>query len=204
MVQNIKKYFKNFLLISGGILMASCNTKPIENEQFDYSKYPLYNENVDSIEYKFNDKEISDPFYKGNVVYNESVLLTKDDETGEISGNLMFKPTKILAVKDYTLKTKDYRQDADFTLDGNKIIKKEGSDIPYRTRAELVGESIPEGYRLVDRITNTLTDLQNMGGAIYTKSPFYYGSQLIESINGTKVSGKEFSLSGGHYTIISK
>lgn len=82
MVQNIKKYFKNFLLISGGILMASCNTKPIENEQFDYSKYPLYNENVRSIEYKFNDKEIGDPFYKGNVVYNESVLLTKDDETG--------------------------------------------------------------------------------------------------------------------------
>ena len=125
MVQNIKKYFKNFLLISGGILMASCNTKPIENEHFDYSKYPLYNENVDSIEYKFKDKEISDPFYKGNVVYNESVLLTKDDETGEISGNLMFKPTKILAVKDYTLKTKDYRKDVDFTLDGNKIIKKE-------------------------------------------------------------------------------
>ena len=178
MVQNIKKYFKNFLLISGGILMASCNTKPIENEQFDYSKYPLYNENVDSIEYKFNDKEISDPFYKGNVVYNESVLLTKDDETGEISGNLMFKPTKILAVKDYTLKTKDYRQDVDFTLDGNKIIKKEGSDIPYRTHAELVGESIPEGYRLVTQISNQLTDLVNMGGAIYTESPFYYGSQL--------------------------
>ena len=178
MVQNIKKYFKNFLLISGGILMASCNTKPIENEQFDYSKYPLYNENVDSIEYKFNDKEISDPFYKGNVVYNESVLLTKDDETGEISGNLMFKPTKILAVKDYTLKTKDYRQDVDFTLDGNKIIKKEGSDIPYRTHAELVGESIPEGYRLVTQITNISTDLQNMGGAIYTESPFYYGSQI--------------------------
>ena len=178
MVQNIKKYFKNFLLISGGILMASCNTKPIENEQFDYSKYPLYNENVDSIEYKFNDKEISGPFYKGNVVYNESVLLTKDDETGEISGNLMFKPTKILAVKDYTLKTKDYRQDVDFTLDGNKIIKKEGSDIPYRTHAELVGESIPEGYRLVTQITNISTDLQNMGGAIYTESPFYYGSQI--------------------------
>ena len=178
MVQNIKKYFKNFLLISGGILMASCNTKPIENEQFDYSKYPLYNENVDSIEYKFNDKEISDPFYKGNVVYNESVLLTKDDETGEISGNLMFKPTKILAVKDYTLKAKDYRQDVDFTLDGNKIIKKEGSDIPYRTHAELVGESIPEGYRLVTQISNQLTDLVNMGGAIYTESPFYYGSQL--------------------------
>ncbi len=178
MVQNIKKYFKNFLLISGGILMASCNTKPIENEQFDYSKYPLYNENVDSIEYKFNDKEISDPFYKGNVVYNESVLLTKDDETGEISGNLIFKPTKILAVKDYTLKTKDYRQDVDFTLDGNKIIKKEGSDIPYRTHAELVGESIPEGYRLVTQISNQLTDLVNMGGAIYTESPFYYGSQL--------------------------
>ena len=178
MVQNIKKYFKNFLLISGGILMASCNTKPIENEQFDYSKYPLYNENVDSIEYKFNDKEISDPFYKGNVVYNESVLLTKDDETGEISGNLMFKPTKILAVKDYTLKTKDYRKDVDFTLDGNKIIKKEGSDIPYRTHAELVGESIPEGYRLVTQISNQLTDFVNMGGAIYTESPFYYGSQI--------------------------
>ena len=178
MVQNIKKYFKNFLLISGGILMASCNTKPIENEQFDYSKYPLYNENIDSIEYSFGDEEISNPFYKGNVVYNESVLLTKDETTGEISGNLMFKPLKILAVKDYTLKTKDYIQDVDFTLDGNKIIKKEDSNIPYRTRAELVGESIPEGYRLVNQITNIPTDLQNMGGAIYTESPFYYGSQI--------------------------
>ena len=178
MVQNIKKYFKNLLLISGGILMASCNTKPIENEQFDYSKYPLYNENIDSIEYSFGDEEISNPFYKGNVVYNESVLLTKDETTGEISGNLMFKPLKILAVKDYTLKTKDYIQDVDFTLDGNKIIKKEDSNIPYRTRAELVGESIPEGYRLVNQITNIPTDLQNLGGAIYTESPFYYGSQI--------------------------
>lgn len=178
MIQNIKKYFKNFLLISGGILMASCNTKPIENEQFDYSKYPLYNENIDSIEYSFGDEEISNPFYKGNVVYNESVLLTKDETTGEISGNLMFKPLKILAVKDYTLKTKDYIQDVDFTLDGNKIIKKEDSNIPYRTRAELVGESIPEGYRLVNQITNIPTDLQNLGGAIYTESPFYYGSQI--------------------------
>ena len=90
MVQNIKKYFKNFLLISGGILMASCNTKPIENEQFDYSKYPLYNENIDSIEYSFGDEEISNPFYKGNVVYNESVLLTKDEtiDTKNVGGML--------------------------------------------------------------------------------------------------------------------
>ncbi len=180
MVQNFKKYFKNFLLISGGIMMASCNNPNTvgPNNDFDYSKYPLYNESVDSIEYKFDQKEISNPFWKGNVIYNESVLLTKNEETGEISGNLMFKPTKLLAVKDFTLKTKEYKVDEDFTLDGNKIIKKDGSDIPYRTHQELVGESIPEGYRLVTQITNQLTDLVNMGGAIYTESPFYYGSQL--------------------------
>ena len=90
----------------------------------------------------------------------------------------MFKKLKILEVKDYTLKTKEYIQYVDFTLDGNKIIKKEDSNIPYRTRAELVGESIPEGYRLVNQITNIPTDLQNLGGAIYTESPFYYGSQI--------------------------
>lgn len=180
MVLNFKKYFKNFLLISGGIMMASCNNPNTvgPNNDFDYSKYPLYNESVDSIEYKFDQKEISNPFWKGNVIYNESVLLTKNEETGEISGNLMFKPTKLLAVKDFTLKTKEYKVDVDFTLDGNKIIKKDGSDIPYRTHQELVGESIPEGYRLVTQITNQLTDLVNMGGAIYTESPFYYGSQL--------------------------
>lgn len=160
--------------------MASCNNPNTvgPNNDFDYSKYPLYNESVDSIEYKFDQKEISNPFWKGNVIYNESVLLTKNEETGEISGNLMFKPTKLLAVKDFTLKTKEYKVDVDFTLDGNKIIKKDGSDIPYRTHQELVGESIPEGYRLVTQITNQLTDLVNMGGAIYTESPFYYGSQL--------------------------
>ena len=77
MVQNIKKYFKNFLLISGGILMASCNTKPIENEQFDYSKYPLYNENIDSIEYSFGDEEISNPFYKKFMFFRDTFKKNK-------------------------------------------------------------------------------------------------------------------------------
>lgn len=177
-----KKLFKASTLMACAML-ASCNGSGTGPEtppepEFDYSKYPLYQENIDSIGYEFNDEEIRNPFWKGNVIYNESVLLTKDDETGEISGNLLFKPIKILKIWDYTLKTTEYIENVDYTLDNNKIIRTENSSIPYRTKAQLTGEEVPEGFVLKTSITNQLTDLVNMGGQIYTESPFYYGSQI--------------------------
>ena len=155
------KLMASFLTLCG---LVSCGSKTNNDSgsDIDMSKYPNYIEDIDSISYEFGDEEISNPFWKGNTIYNESVLLVKDEETGEISGNLMFKPLKIISVRDYTLKNDSYKLNEDFTIKDNKIIRTENSKIGYRTSAQLCGDDVPEGFRLVDTITNQLTDIPSI------------------------------------------
>lgn len=181
-------YYNILLLASAGLISCGTNKNSGEDKKdedpINLDNYPNYVENYDSLTYDFNDANLSNPFWKGNVIYNESVLLTLNSETGEISGNLMFKPLKIISVKDYTLKTTDYELNKDYTLDGNKIIRTENSSIDYRTDDELTGKELPAtgNYRYVETITNQLTDLVKFaGGTIYTESPFYYGCQIYVS-----------------------
>lgn len=162
--------------------LVSCgnreNVTPPVNE-VDKDLYPNYVEDIDSLTYEFNEDNIVDPFWKGNVIYNESVLLTKNEETGIISGDLMFTPKKILSVRDFTLKEDVFKLNTDYTIEENRIIRTESSAIPYRSDAQLKGDEVPEGFRLVNSISNQLTDIQKFaGGTIYTESPFYYGSQI--------------------------
>ena len=176
-MQNNTKKFLGVVLTC--LATSACGgATPTPNVPIDKSKFPNYIEDVDSIVYDYNDVTRIQPFWKGNIIYNETVLLRKDESTGEVSGNLMFKPVKVLAVKDYTLKTIDYQPNSDYKIEGNKIIRIEGSRIPYLTEANLKGEDIPEGYRLVNSIENVKTDIVNFGATLYTESPFYYGNQI--------------------------
>lgn len=140
------------------------------------SKYPNYVENVDELSYSFGAKEIQDPFWKGNVIYNESVLMFQEDGNEEISGNLIYEPTRIISVRDYTLGV-EYKENTDFKVEGNKIVLLNKS-LSYRTHSQVIGGEVPEGFQLVPSITNLNTDLVNMGGCVYTESSFYYGAQL--------------------------
>lgn len=169
-----------FTCFSCGGSNSTPNNQPDQDpkDEIDLSKFPNYVEEYDGLSYSFNDKEIANPFWKGNVIYNETVLLSKDNETGVISGSLAYTPLKILAVKDYTLKTKDYVLGEDFTLDNNKIIRTENSSMPYLEDRTLKGEYLPEGYRLVSSISNIATDCVAMGPAYYTESDLYYGHQI--------------------------
>ncbi len=144
----------------------------------DYSNFPNYVEDYRSLNYEFDDDAISSPFWKGNVIYNETVLLSRNEETGVISGNLAYTPLKVLAVKDYTLKTRDFVEGKDYTLEGKTIIRKEGSPMPYLEETTLRGEYLPEGYRLVSSVSSIATDCVLMGPAYYTESDLYYGHQI--------------------------
>ena len=149
-----------------------------DSEEIDLSKFPNYIEDYESLTYSFDEEELSNPYWKGNVIYNETVLLSKDGETGVISGNLAYTPLKILAIKDYTLKTTDYVEGEDYTLDGKTIIRTEDSKMPYLEDRTLRGEYLPEGYNLVNTISHVDTDCVLMGPAYYTESDLYYGHQI--------------------------
>ena len=158
---------------------SSSSIKPTSEEpEIDFSRYPNIVEDYSNLSYLFNDAEISNPFWLGNVIYNETVLLSRDSKTGIISGKLAYTPVKILAIKDYTLKTKDYVLNEDYTIDGKVITRTENSSMPFLEDTTLRGEYLPDGYRLVSSISNIATDCVLMGPAYYTESDLYYGNQI--------------------------
>lgn len=170
----MKRIFKFSCLLLSAMALMGCGRET--EKGIDMSKYPNYVENTNKLSYSFDAKEIQDPFWKGNVIYNESVLMFQDEGSEEISGNLMYKPTKIISVRDYTLKT-EYKENEDYKVEGNKIILL-NKKLNYRTKNQVVGGEVPEGFNLVPSISNLNTDIVNMGGCVYTESSFYYGAQL--------------------------
>lgn len=180
----MKRTFNICCLLFSAVALGGCSTSPSSStssespttSEMDMSKYPNYVENVDELSYSFGAKEIQDPFWKGNVIYNESVLMFQEDGSEEISGNLIYEPTKIISVRDYTLGV-EYKENTDYKVEGNKIILLNKS-LNYRTHSQVIGGEVPEGFQLVPSITNLNTDLVNMGGCVYTESSFYYGAQL--------------------------
>ena len=151
--------------------------KPSDDDgKVDLKKFPYYTE-VDEATYKFDLAEQVTPYYKGNVIYNETVLLEDDGTT--ISGKLQYKPVKVLSVRDYTWK-KEYSADK-YTVNGNVISTTKDSGLPYLTSENISGAQLPEGYRMVASMsdfTNLLTDCMQMGPVVYTESPLYYGNQI--------------------------
>ncbi|MBQ8752661.1 MAG: SGNH/GDSL hydrolase family protein [Clostridia bacterium] len=95
-------------------------TKPTKQEDalMDYTKY-----NIDCY---------IEPIWKGNVVYNESVMFVPDPVTGEMtSAPLMYKPDKILSVRSSDL-TKVYKEGADFVVtEDGRIQLTEKTRMPF-------------------------------------------------------------------------
>lgn len=68
------------------------------------------------------------PFWKGDTVYNETVLL---DDSG---GRLLYQPDRILAVRNYGLDTV-FRLGVDYRLEGRRIVRLPGSRMRSREGA---------------------------------------------------------------------
>lgn len=70
------------------------------------------------------------PIWLGDTVYEESLVVV-EDENGVKSGKLLYEPTEIIRVNDYTL-TKTYEKD-EYRVEGKTFIIDDNSSIPYFT-----------------------------------------------------------------------
>jgi len=138
--------------------------------------YPNYVEDYKNLKYSFGDKEKTEPFFWGNIMYNETAIMV-DHGDGTISAALQFAPLKVISVRNNVWDV-EYKEGADYEVKDNKLIWKDGSSIGYWNEKQLVGEGIPAPYRQVSTLSNILTDYVPWGNAVYTESPFFYGTQV--------------------------
>lgn len=170
----------SIILLAIVSLLASCTLPaPVTPPEIDYSNYPFYVKDYENMEYVYDDQQIYSPYWLGNVIYNESVVFV--EENGIISGKLLYKPLKIVSVRDYSLKA-EYSQGADFTVSGSVITLTNGSAVPYLTANNLLGKDIGEPFRKVDNfheISNSATDYCMITpNVLFTESALIYGNQL--------------------------
>ena len=122
----MRKYLLLILLLLVGLTIVSCKeNNDKEDEKNTYEKDYLV-KNV----------------YDGKTITNETVVLI--DNGTNISGNLLYKPTKILSVKSYDLK-KTYDTN-EYEINGRTIIATKNSTMPYLTSEQLRGKNMPEDY----------------------------------------------------------
>lgn len=148
------------------------------SQKTDMDKFPRYVENVDDLVYSFESEEMTAPYFLGNVIYNESAMMTQRAD-GSVYAALRYKPKKILSVRDFTWKT-EYPSSS-YRVEDNKIVMADGADIPYWTERQLVGEGIPSPYVKKDSmsLSNIATDYYVWNGVgVYTESDIYYGRQI--------------------------
>ena len=119
-MKNIKKFLMMPLLI---LSLASCgettNSSTTQNEE---------------IVYKYEEEQMYQKYWEGNVIYNETCLLT-EDENGVIKARLLYKPTRIISIRDYSLQ-KEYSP-SEYKIEDDYIIRTENSSIPYFKKGNL-------------------------------------------------------------------
>ncbi len=147
-----------------------------DDDKIDLSKFPKYVD-PETAAYAFDFEQMTTPYFLGNVIYNETVLLSEQD--GAIRGNLQYKPVKILSVRDYAWQN-EYPA-SDYTVNGNTITMNAGGTMPYWEEGYFKGQDIPAPYREVTSITNVETDWVLMGASIYTEGSLIYGHQISVS-----------------------
>lgn len=94
------------------------------------------------VSYQYGDKQMLVKVWEHKIIYNETVVL--EDNGQEIFGHLLFEPTEIISVRDYTL-DKVY-DPSEYEFRGNKIMRTDTSTLPYLTSQQLAGENLPEEY----------------------------------------------------------
>lgn len=182
--------FKGVLImfLAAAISFAGCSAAPEtkKNEPFDYDALPFYDTQAMQKEYEYNETLAARPFWLGNVMYNESVMCVKN-ENGGAEATTLFKPLKILSVRDYTLKI-EYQEGIDYkVLENGKISAISGGNIPVFEDGWQYGVNMPEGYEKVDDLSVTgnkyhvfdcVTSTGDSVGVVYTEGTLFYSNYL--------------------------
>ncbi len=96
-------------------------------------------ENAPTLKATCDPGQYMQPFWRGKTVYHEAVLMLAD-EGKPATGRLMFKPARIISVKDYGLTT-NYVEGADYTVDGRNLVRTPSSRMTQvKTAGLLKGE----------------------------------------------------------------
>lgn len=119
-----------------------CNSAQIKNE-FDTTKLPYYVEDTDALQYSYTDEERVIPFWHGNVIRNEQLMIVEKD--GVTQGKLLYTPKRIISVRDWTL-NEEYVEGVDYTVSGNIITLPTESSVPVFKDKWNDGEDIPAEY----------------------------------------------------------
>ena len=108
------------------------------------------------------------PFWKDGKMVRESILPVA--ENGEVAGFLRFLPKKILRVENSFL-TETYREGADYTVQGKKIVF-HGGRVPHLEEKHLRGIDLPDEIKDDPKKFNIV-------GCLYSDSPFILSRQVV-------------------------
>lgn len=89
----------------------------------------------------FTAPEVYKPVWLGDTVYEESIVIV-EGEDGVKTGTLLYEPTEILRVNDYTL-TKTYDK-SEYRVDGKTFIATDSSTMPYFTYDQYYNANVDE------------------------------------------------------------
>ncbi len=157
-----------------------------KTETFDYGALPFYDEQATGKTYEYNDVLAARPFWLGNVMYNESVMCIKNKDGGA-EATTLFKPVKVLSVRDWTLKV-EYREGIDYeVLENGKISALPGGGMPQFDDNWYYGKDILAPYEKTDDLAVTgnkyhvfdcVDENGDPIGVVYTEGPLFYSNYL--------------------------
>ena len=122
---------------------AGCAQSAPTEPGFDATKLPFYVEDTDSLNYSYTARERIQPFWQGNVIYNEQIMVVKKD--GKTEGRLLYDAKRVISVRDWTLE-KEYEAGKDYMIEGDTITLPAGSSIPVFDDEWSRGVNVPEVY----------------------------------------------------------
>jgi lysophospholipase L1-like esterase len=130
------------------------------------------------------------PFWKGDTVYNETVLFYSADG-GPAEGRLLYQPDRILSVRNFGLDTV-YKAGVDYRRDGRRIIRLAGSSMRFRMDTSFDRKDLA-WYNLQSQwVVVSYTHHDRWAGAV----PSYGGARLprvmrlLEKSDGRKSDGR--------------
>ena len=141
------------------ITVTSSNGQKERTYTVDFIDIATYN--------KYNLDLYTLPFWKGNIVYNETLMFV-----GETEAPLLYYPDKVLSVRSYDL-AYEYEEGVDYEVRDGKIVLLEGTKIPSFT--------LEEFYPASPELSLAQTQLCNVAGhryILFSEGSFFFKRQI--------------------------
>lgn len=101
----------------------------------------------EEIKYEYGEAQMYEKIWESKVIHNETTMIIQN-ESNTGYGTLLYEPTRVISVRDYTLK-KEY-DPSEYYVEGNKIYLTENSTMPFLTEENLEGKNLPESIGTYD------------------------------------------------------